>query len=198
MSLKTYVNYCRNMELLKTLHFFMLQMAPSSLEQLVHFDVNTNSITELYSKGCIWSWKVPTVPSTGFFLFKLWNQMTVSYEYIILRDFHVRQALCIGDVSDLFSVSQRMLVKSISEYVKYSMTSHPYSIFKVCVNNIDEYMRFYPFFRSLYILENATLHLIDLMYTWLSSESHTQRSIEVYDYNYTSYKRDYNDYLFSS
>lgn len=169
---------------------------PSSLELIIHLDTDVDTYTVIYEKKLCGSWSnVGDIHKNGYYLFKVWNQQYVSFDYIVLRYDHVVKAT---GCTRIFSLSSNEFVRNLTEYVKQNVCNKPYAILGIFVDDKDKYMEIYPFLRSMYVLENATPHMINLLYSWISCKTCTYRDIQITDYNYQPYKLSYNQFLFAN
>lgn len=169
------------------------------IEYIIHFDPTNDNVRVVYTYN-IFRWTpYIDVPSHGWFMFKVWDTRHSAYECIILRDWHVCKALNIDDPSKLWKISRRRLAALLCDYIRETVHQGSHRILDININGNDEYMRLYPLLRSFYIPCNVTMHIIDMVYSWLTDEAcHTKHDIMVTNFDYKPYYREYDDFLFSS
>lgn len=166
---------------------------PSYIDLVVHFDLHNDTHTIMYQKSwCFQGVKHNTsLPKSGYFLFKIWNHRCIAYEYIVLKYTHVSKAL-MGKCFVNASIE-------LCDYVKKHSLQNSHVIMEILVNGEDKYMQLYPFMRSLCIDNNATPHLISILYSWLMNEIHSwRRSVVLTDFNYKVYQCNYDEYIFGN
>lgn len=169
---------------------------PSSIELIVHLDTVTDTYETIYKKRlCDRFWSTNTItPRTGYFCFKIWNHRYQAFDYVVLSHFHLESAM--GNVNITF-LSEGVFISKLLEYVKDNQCSTPHAIMEILIDNKDVYMDMYPFLRSIYVVDNATPHMINLMYSWLTCTKGTYRHVELTDYNYHPYQLTYNQFVFT-
>lgn len=168
----------------------------SYIDTIIHFDVQTNKTVVLYKLQSVLKFLKlhRRIPAHGYFLLILWNKLQRSYNYVLLRDQHLCDALHIDSCSELPRISQADVVHKLDKYIRDPPWYASYKIFDVEVDGIDEYMKLYPVLKSLYVPNNVTPHVIDMVHAWMTDTSYSKRRVVITGCDFVQY----DEFLFTS
>lgn len=159
------------------LHSVSKSLIPSYVERIVHFDTKYAKIhTKYVGRNHLFSMKrahpeLMELPQTGYYVFHVWNQLKVRYEYYVLRADLLTEALGIKNINYIWALHDYGVIQLLSNFVEYSTLDINKKIIGISINNNQDITKLMkPYMGSIHIPNNITPMILYMLTQYLKSE----------------------------
>lgn len=147
---------------------------PSYIERIVYFDVYNAQVSIKYiAKNNYYQLKnnytnMKDLPENGYYMFHVWNQQTIQYEYYILRAELLKDALGITRMNNLWAFNNYGLVTLISKYIHEMDNISSHEIIGMVINGIDITRTLKPFMSSISVPDNVCPNVLYMLVQYMN------------------------------
>jgi len=140
-----------------------LSFIPTYIQQVFYIQDKSNYIEEIYNYIHMRPWcdkdKIK-IKESGYYLFTYWNTEKYSIERIILHTDHLKKALNLTDLNNLWAFNEKALIKILYEYQEKYKSENILDLF---LNNENVYHTLIKYIPSMRIPNNITARIIYIL-----------------------------------